>query len=69
MKTYIPQEKINYSHKTTVVEIRRRDAGNWDAVFVGMDDDGGDIHRIINSTTYADIADNPLYTVRIIAGL
>lgn len=50
------------------VEVRRRDAGNWDAHFKGMDDDGGDIHVVMNSTTFADLCDNQLYTVKVIGG-
>ena len=50
------------------VEVRRRDAGNWDANFKGMDNDGGDIHVVMNSTTFADLCDNHLYTVKMIGG-
>ena len=56
----------NKTIETTTVEVRRRDAGNWDAHFKGMADDGGDIHVVINSTTFADLCDNHLYTVKMI---
>jgi hypothetical protein len=58
----------NNTITTTIVEVRRRDAGNWDAHFKGMDDDGGDIHVVLNSTKFADLCDNHLYTVKMIGG-
>tara|TARA_R110002167_G_C12543039_1_gene640190 strand:+ start:178 stop:384 length:207 start_codon:yes stop_codon:yes gene_type:complete len=62
------QRFTNQTITTTIVEIRRRDAGNWDAIFKGMDDDGGDIHAVLNSTKYADLCDSQLYTIKRIGG-
>ena len=63
--SYIGKERFtNKTFNTTVVEVRRRDAGNWDAMFIGMGDDGMDVHVVLNTTKYADLCDSQLYTVK-----
>jgi|TARA_R110000764_G_scaffold12947_1_gene37516 hypothetical protein len=67
--SYIGKERFtNKTFNTTVVEVRRRDAGNWDAMFIGMGDDGMDVHVVLNTTKYADLCDSQLYTVKKIGG-
>jgi len=69
MENTTKERFTNNTIPTTVVEVRRRDVGNWDAHFKGMDNDGGDIHVVLNSTSFADLCDNHLYTVKVIGGL
>tara|TARA_R100001369_G_scaffold50820_1_gene77553 strand:+ start:249 stop:461 length:213 start_codon:yes stop_codon:yes gene_type:complete len=68
MENTTKERFTNNTIPTTVVEVRRRDAGNWDAHFKGMDNDGGDIHVVMNSTSFADLCDNHLYTVKVMGG-
>jgi len=48
--------------KTTVV-IRRKDAGNYDALFVGMGENGTDEHCILSAAKYRELCQHPLYTI------
>ena len=68
MENTTKQRFTNNTIPTTVAEVRRRDAGNWDAIFKGMADDGKDIHVVLNSTKFADLCDDHLYTVKVIGG-
>ena len=48
------------------VEVQRRDFGNWDAHFKGMDDDGGDIHVVMETKMMSCLIDNYFFNVYLI---
>ncbi len=62
--TYFSQDKYrdNKLPEPTIVEVRRKNVGQFDAVFISLD---GDItHNVISSTTLSDIASDPLYKIK-----
>ena len=67
--TYISQQHYrDGTIQKTIVEIRRRDAGNYDALFLGMGENGKDEHVILNSTKYRELCQHPLYTIKHVGG-
>jgi hypothetical protein len=52
--------------RPAAVEVQRRDAGNWDAHFKGMADDGGDIHVVMETEMMSGLIDNYLFNVYLI---
>jgi hypothetical protein len=66
--TYFSQDKYrdNKLPEPTIVEVRRKNVGQFDAVFI---DSTGDItNNVISSTTLADIASDPLYKIKRLDG-
>jgi hypothetical protein len=65
---YFSQDKYRDGKlpQATVVEVRRRNVGQFDAVFI--DSDGETTHNVISTTTYAAIASDPLYSIKRIDG-
>lgn len=47
-------------------EVQRRDFGNWDVLFNGMADDGGDIHVVMETKMMSGLIDNYLFNVYLI---
>lgn len=62
--TYFSQDKYrdNKMPEPTIVEVRRKNAGQFDAVFI--ESNGETTHNVIGSTTLADIASDPLYSIK-----
>ena len=62
--TYFSQDKYrdNKLPEPTIVEVRRKNAGQFDAVFI--ESNGETTHNVIGSTTLADIASDPLYAIK-----
>ena len=62
--TYFSQDKYrdNKLPEPTIVEVRRKSAGQFDAVFI--ESNGETTHNVISSTTLADIASDPLYSIK-----
>ena len=58
--TYFSQDKYrdNKLPEPTIVEVRRKNVGQFDAVFI--ESNGETTHNVISSTTLADIASDPL---------
>ena len=50
------------------VEARRRDAGGFDCIFFGMDDDGSDLQVYLHNSKFYKLVDNKLYDVKLIGG-
>lgn len=66
---YVTQKQIRDKQIVLqVVDARRRDAGNYDCFFKGMDDDGGDLHVILPSFKFNQLVDDKLYHVNLIGG-
>ena len=65
---YFSQDKYrdNKLPEPTIVEVRRKNAGQFDAVFI--DSTGDTTHNVISSTTLADIASDPLYKIKRLDG-
>ena len=65
---YFSQDKYrdNKLPTPTIVEVRRKNVGQFDAVFI--DSTGDTTHNVISSTTLADIASDPLYKIKRLDG-
>jgi len=65
---YFSQDKYrdNTVPKPTIVEVRRKNVGQFDAVFISTD--GDTTHSVISSTTLSDIASDPLYEIKRLDG-
>jgi len=50
------------------VEARRRDAGGFDCIFFGLDDDGSDLHVYLPNPKFYKLVDDKLYDVKLIGG-
>ena len=50
------------------VEARRRDAGGFDCIFFGMDDDGSDLQVYLPNSKFYKLVDDKLYDVKLIGG-
>tara|TARA_R110000796_G_scaffold23499_1_gene67218 strand:- start:1 stop:210 length:210 start_codon:yes stop_codon:yes gene_type:complete len=66
--TYFSQDKYrdNKLPEPTIVEVRRKNVGQFDAVFI--ESNGETTHNVISSTTLADIASDPLYEIKRLDG-
>lgn len=66
--TYFSQDKYrdNTLPAPTIVEVRRKNVSQFDAVFIASD--GDTTHNVISSTTLADIASDPLYAIKRLDG-
>mgnify|MGYP006410424535 FL=1 len=66
--TYFSQDKYrdNKLPEPTIVEVRRKNVGQFDAVFI--ESNGETTHNVISSTTLADIASDPLYEIKRLGG-
>ena len=66
--TYFSQDKYrdNKLPVPTIVEVRRKNVGQFDAVFI--ESNGETTHNVISSTMLADIASDPLYEIKRLDG-
>jgi hypothetical protein len=66
--TYFSQDKYrdNKLPEPTIVEVRRKNVGQFDAVFI--ESNGETTHNVISTTTLADIASDPLYEIKRLDG-
>jgi hypothetical protein len=66
--TYFSQDKYrdNKLPEPTIVEVRRKNVGQFDAVFI--ESNGETTHNVISSTMLADIASDPLYEIKRLDG-
>ena len=66
--TYFSQDKYrdNKLPEPTIVEVRRKNVGQFDAVFI--ESNGDTTHNVISSTMLADIASDPLYEIKRLDG-
>ena len=62
---YISQQDIrDRKIKQTIVEIRPKNVREYDAVFLGMGNNGEDIHSVLSHQQYVSLADDQLYKIK-----
>ena len=66
--TYFSQDKYrdNKLPVPTIVEVRRKNVGQFDAVFI--ESNGETTHNVISTLTLGDIASDPLYEIKRLYG-
>tara|TARA_R110002167_G_scaffold340748_1_gene548763 strand:- start:434 stop:643 length:210 start_codon:yes stop_codon:yes gene_type:complete len=66
--TYFSQDKYrdNKLPVPTIVEVRRKNVGQFDAVFI--ESNGETTHNVISTLTLGDIASDPLYEIKRLDG-
>ncbi len=62
---YISQQDIRDKKvKQTIVEVRQQTVRQYDSLFLGMGDNGKDIHSVLSHQQYIKLADDQLYKIK-----